>query len=370
MIGGTAPRISLKDSVAESIIAWMAAVTERILCVDDDEQIRRLVMRVVSSAGHDCSSASDATEARARLSEEEYAVVLCDIELPGESGLDLLAELSHRSPDVAIVMVTGHDQPSIADAALELGAYGYLTKPFAANDLRIDLANALRRRRLEIERRAHEEVLQATVDLRTVELRETVRMLAASELELRRAYRETVDRLGRAIDYHDLSTGAHVERVAVYATAIAYELGFDEAHAELLRLASPLHDIGKIAVPEQLLRKPGSLTPDERREMERHTLAGHALLAGSGNDLLDLAATVARSHHERWDGTGYPYGLATDEIPVEGRIVAVADVFDALTSDRPYGARLTHDEARAHIVAESAHAFDPKVVAAFIRCAF
>jgi len=189
MIGRKALRLSLKDLVGASIIAWMAAVAERILCVDDDEQIRRLVMRVVSSAGHDCSAARDATEARALLSSEDYAVVLCDIELPGESGLDLLADLSHRSPEVAIVMVTGHDQPSIADAALELGAYGYLTKPFAANDLRIDLANALRRRRLEIERRAHEEILQATVDMRTVELRETVRMLAASELELRRAYR-------------------------------------------------------------------------------------------------------------------------------------------------------------------------------------
>jgi cyclic di-GMP phosphodiesterase len=346
----------------------MADVSERVLCVDDDAQIRRLVTRVVASAGYDCSSAATTREAREMLAESRYAVVLCDIELPGESGLDLLAELSHQSPDVAIVMVTGHDAPSVADAALELGAYGYLTKPFAANDLRIDLANALHRRRLELERRAYEEMLQATVDMRTVELRETVRKLAASELELRRAYRETVDRLGRAIDYHDCTTGAHIERVATYAAVIAREYGFDDDRAELLRLASPLHDIGKIAIPEGLLRKPASLTPDERREIERHTEAGHALLAGSGNDLLDLAATIARSHHERWDGGGYPFGLEGTDIPVEGRIVAVADVFDALTSDRPYAMRVSADEARAYIVAESGRAFDPEVVAAFLRC--
>jgi len=360
----------LKDTGAASIIAWMAAAAERILCVDDDEQIRRLVTRVVSSAGYDCSAASDIAEARALLAEGSYAVVLCDIELPGESGLDLLVELSHRSPDLAIVMVTGQDAPAVADAALELGAYGYLTKPFAANDLRIDLANALRRRRLELERRAHEEMLQATVDLRTVELRETVRKLAASEIELRRAYRETVDRLGRAVDYHDCTTGAHIERVAAYAAAIARELGLAESRAELLRLASPLHDIGKIAIPERLLTKPGALTAEERQAIERHTEAGHALLAGSGNELLDLAAAIARSHHERWDGGGYPHGLVADAIPIEGRIVAVADVFDALTSDRPYCAAVTTGEARARIEAESGKAFDPAVVQAFLRCAF
>jgi putative two-component system response regulator len=204
--------------------------------------------------------------------------------------------------------------------------------------------------------------------MRTIELRETVRKLAASELELRRAYRETVDRLGRAIDVHDCITGAHVERVASYAAAIARAYGLDEVQAELLRLASPLHDIGKIAVPDSLLAKPGPLTPAERVEMERHTEAGHALLAGSGNELLELAATVARSHHERWDGTGYPCGLSGEDIPIEGRIVAVADVFDAMTSERPYGTKFSAAEGRAYIVSESGAAFDPKVVDAFLRC--
>jgi len=330
----------------------MAGLAERILCVEDDEQVRRLISRLVEAAGHECDVAADADEARALLETGDFAVVLCDIGLPGESGLDLLAELSRRSPDVATVMVTGHDSPTTADTALELGAYGYVTKPFGSNSLRIDLANALHRRRLELERREYEENLEATVALRTE--------------ELRRAYRETVDRLGRAIDYHDGTTGAHIDRVASYAAEITLELGLGEERAELIRFASPLHDVGKLAIGEDLLGKVGPLTTEERREIERHTEAGYELLAGSGNELLDLAATIAWSHHERWDGGGYPRGLAGEQIPLEGRIVAVADVYDALTSDRPYRRRMRPEDARAYIEGESGAAFDPRVVEAFV----
>jgi response regulator RpfG family c-di-GMP phosphodiesterase len=330
----------------------MAAVSERILCVEDDEQIRRLISRLVEAAGHECDVAANADEARHLLETGRFAIVLCDIGLPGESGLDLLAELSGRSPDVATVMVTGQDSPATADAALELGAYGYVTKPFGTNSLRIDLANALHRRRLELERRDYEENLEMTVALRTE--------------ELRRAYRETVNRLGRAIDYHDGTTGAHIDRVSSYAATIARELGLGSERAELIRFASPLHDAGKIGVPSHLLGKVGPLTPEERREVERHTEAGYQLLTGSGNELLELAATVARTHHERWDGGGYPHGLAGAEIPLEGRIVAVADVYDALTSDRPYRRAMTVAEAKDYIVGESGAAFDPAVVDAFL----
>ncbi|HKI91004.1 MAG TPA: HD domain-containing phosphohydrolase [Gaiellaceae bacterium] len=345
----------------------MSGVVERILCVEDDLQVRRLITRLVSAAGYDCAGAGDAREARDLLDREPFSIVLCDIGLPGESGLELLREVSGRSPDVAMLMVTGRDEPEIAHVALELGAYGYLTKPFAENALRINLANALHRRRLEIERRSYEETLEATVALRTAELRESVSRLEASEAELRKAYCETVDRLGRAIEYHDGTTGAHVERVASYAAAIAHRLGIEPERAELLRLASPLHDVGKLAIGEHILAKPAALTRDERCEIEQHTEAGYRLLAGSGNELLDLAATIARSHHERWDGAGYPHRLAGEEIPLEGRIVAVADVFDALTSDRPYRPGLTSAEAREHIVAEAGTAFDPRVVSAFLE---
>lgn len=345
----------------------MSGVAERILCVEDDLQVRRLITRLVRAAGYDCAGAGDAAEARDLLDRESFSVVLCDIGLPGESGLELLREVSGRRPDVAMLMVTGQDEPEVANVALDLGAYGYLTKPFAENALRINLSNALHRRRLELERRTYEETLEATVALRTAELRESVSRLAASESDLRKAYRETVVRLGRAIEYHDGVTGAHVERVASYAAAIAYRLGVEPERAELLRLASPLHDVGKLAIGEHILAKPAPLTRDERSEIEGHTEAGHRLLTGSGNELLELAATIARSHHERWDGTGYPSGLAGEKIPLEGRIVSVADVFDALTSDRPYRPGLTTGQAREHIAAEAGTAFDPGVVAAFLE---
>jgi putative two-component system response regulator len=325
---------------------------EFVLCVDDDPTVQRLIGRMLEASGLRCAYAGSVAEARALLAELPFALVLCDINLPGSSGLDLLAELTPRSPDIATVMVTGRDDPELAGETLEGGAYGYLTKPFSHNALLIQVRNALHRRRLELERRDYEQLLEETVARRTE--------------QLRHAYEETVLRLGRAIEYHDGETGAHVERVGAYARSIARALGLPEQRAELLRLAAPLHDIGKIAVRESVLLKPGRLSEEERTEMQRHAEAGHELLDGSGNELLELAATIAWTHHERWDGSGYPRGLRGEEIPLEGRIVAVADVFDALATDRPYRRRLEVVDARAWIVAERGVGFDPRVVDAFL----
>lgn len=339
---------------------------ELILCVEDDEQIRRLISHVLEDSGHDCVSVDSAEAARRVLDERPFAVVLCDIGLPGKSGLDLVAEIGRTHPHVATVMVTGRNDPEIADTALKLGAYGYLTKPFEPNQLLIDVTNALRRRKLEAEQRVYESSLEETVAERTAQLEVAVTRLEESERELRRAYGETVARLSRAIESHDGETGAHVVRVGWFAQQIALELDVIPARAELLRLVSPLHDIGKIAVSDTVLRKTGPLDPEERVEMQRHTEVGHDLLAGSGNELLDVAAIIAWTHHERCDRSGYPRGLAGDEIPLEGRIVAVADVFDAMTSDRPYRPALSAAEARKHIVAGRGTAFDSQVVDAFL----
>jgi putative two-component system response regulator len=318
----------------------------RVLCVDDDAHVRGVIARVLRTAGHECVPAGDADEARARLQDEPFAVVLCDINLPGRSGLDLLREVRENHPDVATLVVTGRDDPTIADRALGLGAFGYVTKPFAPNDLLIDLSNALHRRRFEAERRH------------------------AADRAVRRAYVETLRRLSRAVEYHHGQTGAHIERVGEHAAAIARALGLEEERVELIRLAAPLHDLGKIGVPAELLNKRGPLDDEERILMHRHTELGNELLGGSGNELLDLAATIAWTHHERWDGGGYPRGLRGDEIPLEGRIVAIADVFDAVTSDRPYSAARSVDEAIAVIASQRGTGFDPDVVDAFIgKCA-
>ncbi len=337
-----------------------------ILCVDDDEQVRSLISRVLVESGYDCVSVGSAEEARRILDERSFAVVLCDIGLPGSSGLDLVAELGHTRPEVATVMVTGRDDPATADTALRLGACGYLTKPFEANQLLIDISKALRRRALETAQRTRESNLEETVAARTAQLEAAIVRLEESERELRYAYGETIARLSRAIESHDGATGAHVERVGSYAEQIALSLGLAPARAELLRLVSPLHDIGKIAVSDAVLRKTGPLDALERVEMERHTDVGHAMLAGSGKEQLDTAAEIALTHHERWDGSGYPRGLHGEEIPLEGRIVAVADVFDAMTSDRPYRSALSTSDARAHIAAGRGTAYDPQVVDAFL----
>jgi putative two-component system response regulator len=315
---------------------------ERVLCVDDDAQARRLVERLVGSAGHECVGAGSVDEARELLAREPFSVVLCDIGLPGRSGLELLDELARTRPDVATVMVTGEHDPSVANAALQLGAYGYLTKPFGPNELLIDLTNALHRRRVEAERRT------------------------ATASALQRAYVETLTRLSRAVEFHDATTGSHIERVADLAASIAAALGLDRERIELLRLAAPLHDIGKVVIPHHILQKPGKLTPEERTQMQEHTVVGRQLLAGAGSELLELAATIAWTHHERWDGGGYPRGLDVNAIPLEGRIVAVADVFDALTSDRPYRPAIGVREAQAYVVAESGYSFDPEIVEAFV----
>ena len=317
---------------------------DRLLCVDDDAQVRALIERVVVAAGYDCVGVGSVDGARDLLAHGDFSVVLCDIGLPGRSGLELLEELGRTRPDLATIVVTGHDHVGIVDAALKLGAYGYVTKPFAANDLIIDISNALHRRQYESERRQ------------------------AADTALQRAYEGTLSRLSRAVEYHDGATGAHLERVGSYTADIARALELPEARVELLRMASPLHDIGKIAVGDKILRKTGMLTDEERRLMNQHADIGHDLLGGSGSELLDLAASIAWTHHERWDGSGYPRRLRGDEIPLEGRIVAVADVFDALSSDRPYRPRLSVEHARAAILKGSGHAFDPDVVDAFVLC--
>jgi len=293
--------------------------------------------------------------------------VLCDVNMPDGSGIDLLRTISAQRPDIATVMVTGHDDARLAETALDLGAYGYVIKPFAPNELRISVVNALRRRKLELESLAYRELLELTVRQRTSALKQAVTSLEDVQAQLRLTSDEMIARLSLALESRDVNPGDHTERVSRYALLIARELGLDDGHCEMIRTASPLHDVGKIAVPDSILLKRGKLTSRERGAMESHTEAGYRILAGSGSNLLDLAAMIALTHHERFDGHGYPRGLGGAEVPLEGRIVAVADVFDALTSDRPYRRRLAFEDAIAMIRAGRGSQFDPEVVDSFVN---
>jgi len=324
----------------------------RVLIVDDDPGVCLALRRLVVDHGHMATVAGDATEARAELASGSFEVILCDVNLPGESGLELVHDVVGGRTDIAVLMVSAADDPQLAETALALGAYGYIVKPFRDSEVNIGIANALRRRRLEIENKAHHERLEQLVAERTA--------------ELDRSREETIHRLAAAAELRDNETGQHIERVSRYCELIARRLGLPYDRCELLRVASPLHDIGKIAIPDQILRKPGPLSPDERLVVETHTERGYSILAGTNEPLLDLGAEIAWTHHERFDGAGYPRGLAGDAIPLSGRIVAVADVFDALVSDRVYRLALPVDEVVATMRAERGGQFDPDVLDALL----
>ena len=339
--------------------------SERILIVDDEDQIRTLLARLLSPHGYDCLTAESAAAARRLLKETEVDLVLSDVNMPGESGIDFTREVLAQYPDTAVVMVTGMDDRRYADIAIELGAYGYVLKPFKPNELIINVGNALRRRTLEIENRSHRERLEQTVLDRTAALRDTIARLESSDSELRRLREETIRRLSWAAEFRNQETGEHIVRMSLYCTLLARLAGLETDRAELIRIASPMHDVGKIGIPDRILLKPGRLTEDERRVMQAHTEMGHRILAGSGVELLDLAAEMALTHHERIDGTGYPAGATGEEIPIEGRICAIADVFDALTSDRVYRQAFQPDEARAMMLEGRGTQFDAELLDLF-----
>ena len=324
----------------------------RVLIVDDDPGVCLALRRLVVDHGHMATVAGDATEARAELAAGSFEVILCDVNLPGESGLELVHDVVGGRTDIAVLMVSAADDPQLAETALALGAYGYIVKPFRDSEVNIGIANALRRRRLEIENKAHHERLEQLVAERTA--------------EVDRSREETIHRLAAAAELRDSETGQHIERVSRYCELIARQLRLPYDRCELLRIASPLHDIGKIAIPDHILRKPGPLSPDERLVVETHTELGRSILSGSDEPLLELGAEIAWTHHERFDGGGYPRGLAGEAIPIAGRIVAVADVFDALVTDRVYRLAVPVDEVVAMMRAESGGHFDPDVLEALL----
>jgi putative two-component system response regulator len=326
------------------------------LVVDDDPQMRRLLTSLLQAEGFTCEVAGDVAEARLRLETFSPAVVVLDVRMPGESGVSLAHELSGRRASPAVIMVSGEDDAEVAQIALDAGALAYLTKPFKRNELAIAIRTARDRQSEVLESRAEQSRLEERVIERSAAVRDALE-------HLRAANEETVLRLSKAVEYRDPETGWHIERMSHYCALLAASFGFDP---DLIRVASRLHDVGKIAIPDAILLKPGPFTAEERGEMEHHAELGHRLLQGSSVEVLKQAATIAWTHHEHFDGNGYPRGLVGEEIPLIGRIAAVADVFDALTTDRVYRSATSTEDATATLVAQGARHFDPRVVEAFL----
>ena len=344
----------------------------RILIVDDEIHIRKSLRRLVLRAGHECDLAANATDAwsqvnRAAADGVGYELVLSDVNMPpGESGIALARRLMEEHPDTAVVMVTAIDDPKIAEVALEHGAYGYLIKPCESNELYINIANALRRRALEIESREHRERLEHDVMDRTIELQKAIDNLEAKEVALRSSREEMIQRLAKAAEFRDNETAEHVQRMSRYCGMLARRLNLSDHLCDEIRLASLMHDVGKIGIPDAILLKPGKLTDEEFDAMKGHTEIGFRILSGSHAHLLTLAGSIAVTHHEKWDGNGYPRKLVGEAIPIEGRIAALADVFDALTSKRVYKEAMPVEKALSIMQDSSGSHFEPRLVDLFM----
>ena len=328
----------------------------RVLVVDDEAQVVRVVADALDREELAWSSAEDAGDARRRLMEGDYSILLAGIDGPGRSGLELVEYALGAHANTAVVVVMGADDPALARRVAALGVQGFIFKPFSPLQVTVAVESALRQRQLEIDNRSQRSALERIVRARTAALERS-----ATQLKLTRE--ETVRRLSRAVEYRDEETGGHTERMSRYCALLASRAGLD---SESIRIASPMHDVGKVAVPDQILLKSGRLTPDERREMERHTIVGHEILSGSGSALLELAATIALTHHEKFDGTGYPHRLTGSVIPLEGRVTAIADVFDALTTSRPYRPTFSTEQAVEIMAAERERHFDPELLDLFL----
>ena len=352
-------------SVTEVTTQQAILENRNILIVDDEEPIRRLLGYLLEPHGYKVALAGEAREARQRMESGSYALVLCDVNMPGESGMDLIRHILTQYPSTAVIMITGLDSPVLANAALDMGAFGYVIKPFEANEVLINVANALRRRKLEIENAMHRENLEEVVRTRTIALQQALEWLERSEKELRLSREETIQRLAIAAEYRDSSTAQHIQRMSHYCELLARRYGLSPERCDLIRTASPMHDIGKIGTPDHVLLKPGKFTPEEFKVITQHTEIGYRILAGSDSELLKVAALIAWTHNERFDGTGYPRGLKGETLPLEGRITAIADNFDALTTQRVYKPAYDFDHAKELMLKERGKHFDPELLDIF-----
>ncbi len=330
-----------------------ARTHHRILIVDDEPAIRDLLQIWLSAEGYTCRLASNVDEAWGLLKAENFALAILDIVMPGRSGFELLSMIRRERPDVAVIMVTGVDDRAVAMSSLELGAFGYIVKPFDQNEILINVANALERRRLTLEAKACQLRLEDEVRLRTSAIR-----LREEEIALRLVW---------AAEQRDNATGAHIRRIGMYAAVLARELGWTPAQIDDLKVAAAMHDVGKIGVPDRILLKPGRLNKAEFEVVKKHSEIGAKILAGSDVPLLRMAQEIALAHHERWDGGGYPRGLSGSSIPESARLVAVADSYDALIHERIYSPALPEAEALEMMSGERGRQFDPTIFDGFIR---
>ena len=329
----------------------------RMLIVDDEPEITAILSDLFFGK-YDCTTAGSAEQALALLGSKEYELVVSDITMPGMSGLDMIPHVRNSSPNTVVVMISGMQTVESAIDALRLGAFDYVMKPFDLRQVEAVVKRALEHQDLIVAKQRYEDHLEELVEQRTAELDQALNSLED-------AYRSTLKALTAALETRDLETHGHSERVVSYSMRLGREYDLDSQRMKSLEFGSLLHDIGKIGVPDLILRKPAKLTPEEWVLMRQHPLHGQQILRGIA--FLEGAARVVAQHHEKWDGSGYPLGLREEEIDVCARIFSVADAFDAITSDRVYRKGKPYEAAAQELDEWAGKQFDPKVVEAFHR---
>lgn len=328
-----------------------------ILIVDDQEYNISLLERILRRASFDqIYSTMDPLQIEQMLFDINPDIVLLDLHMPGMDGLQALQMIREKTGTdsyLPVLMLTADMTPEAKQRGLQAGVNDFLTKPYDRTEVILRINNLLKTRYLHVQLQQHKNTLEEKVQQRTN--------------ELQNAKHEILQLLGRASEFRDDMTGQHTQRVGHLSGLIARGIGIPDKQVDMIRRAAPLHDIGKIGISDELLLKPGRYEPHEFEQMKSHTTIGESILEGSSFAVLKLAGIIARSHHEKWDGSGYPHGLKGEEIPVEARVVALADFYDALTHERPYKKAWTAEEALAEVERQKGIHFEPRIVEAFLQ---
>ena len=325
----------------------------RILIVENEPEASATLSRWLEAEGYECVLASDVGEACEQLDQDDFSVLLADSVIPEKSGFELVAKAKGHDPDVAVILAAASEDRKKVIKFLKKGAYGYVTKPLDQDEVTINVAQAVERRRLLLASQRSEQEVKEKIQARLERIGQREE--------------HTILRLVWAAECRDEATGDHIRRIGLYSAELAQALGWDQQRVNDIRLAAPMHDIGKIGIADGILLRAERLTSEEFAVLKRHTEMGARILAGSDVPMLQMARDIALSHHERWDGLGYPQGVAGEEIPESARIVAIVDVYDALSHPRVYRPAHPDEEVTAIMADGRGKHFDPRIFDCFLE---
>ncbi len=338
----------------------------RILIVDDNDSIRQLLQAMLEKLGYETETASDGFEALSKLV-FDIDLILLDILMPGMDGLEVVHAIRKQEDykDIPIIMVTGLSSREDRIRAVEVGANDFISKPIDMTEIKVRTSSLLKMKKAQDDLKRHRKELETIVQRRTLALRASMRDVVKAQRQLQDAHMETIHRLVVAAEFKDTGTASHIKRMSLFSAMLATLMNLSSGEVDMILHASPLHDIGKIGTPEEILLKPGRLNQLEWNLIQQHPVMGSQILINSNSILLQTGEIIAITHHEKWDGTGYPFGLKEKEIPLSGRICAIADVFDALTSVRPYKRAYSNAKSLEIMEKGAGTHFDPQLFALF-----